>query len=94
VSENRVLRKMFGAKREKVAGGYRRLHNEEFHIFYASLQIFRVMTFRRLRWAGRVSRRVEVINAYNISVGHPEGKRPLGRHDPVPSTFHPHFIFP
>jgi hypothetical protein len=50
--ENRVLRRIFGLKREEVAGDWRRLHNEELHNLYASPNITRVITLRRIRWAG------------------------------------------
>jgi hypothetical protein len=48
--ENRVLRRIFGYKREEVAGDWRRLHNEELHNFYASLYVIRVIK-SRMRWA-------------------------------------------
>jgi hypothetical protein len=51
VFENRVLRRIFGHKREEVAGGWRRLHNEEFHNLYASPSIISVFKSRRMRWA-------------------------------------------
>jgi hypothetical protein len=54
VSENRVLRRIFGAKREKVAGDWRRLHNEELHNLYASQNVG-VINSRRMRLAGRVA---------------------------------------
>jgi hypothetical protein len=54
LSENRVLRRMFGHKREEVAGGWRRLHNEELHNLYASPDIIRVIQSRRIRLAGHV----------------------------------------
>jgi hypothetical protein len=50
VFENRVLRRIFGPKREEVAGGWRTLHNEELHNLYASPNIVRVI-IRRMRWA-------------------------------------------
>jgi hypothetical protein len=50
VSENRVLRRIFGLKREEVAGGWRRLHNEELHNLYASPDIIRVIKSRGARW--------------------------------------------
>jgi hypothetical protein len=56
VSENRVLRRIFVPKREEVAGGWRRLHNEELHNLYASLNIIRVIKARRMRWVGHVAR--------------------------------------
>jgi hypothetical protein len=56
VSEIRVLRKIFGSKREAVAGTWRTLHNEELHNLYASPNIIRVITSRKIRWAGHVTR--------------------------------------
>jgi hypothetical protein len=53
--ENRVLRRIFGAKREEEAGGWKRLHNEERHKLYASSNIIRVIRSRRVRWAGHVA---------------------------------------
>jgi hypothetical protein len=55
VSEDRVLRRIFGPKREEVAGGWGRLHNEELHNLYASPDIIREMKSRRMRWAGHVA---------------------------------------
>jgi hypothetical protein len=49
VSENRVLRRIFGPEREEVAGGWRRLHNEELHNLYTSPDIIRVIKSRRTR---------------------------------------------
>jgi hypothetical protein len=49
---NRVLRRIFGPEREEVAGGCRRLHNEELHNLYASPEIVRVIKSRRMRWVG------------------------------------------
>jgi hypothetical protein len=53
VFENGVLRRIFGPRREEVTGGWRRLHNE-FHNIYASPNIIRVISSRRMRWAGHV----------------------------------------
>jgi hypothetical protein len=64
---------------EEVAGGYRRLQNEELHNLHASPNIIRVMKSRRMRWAGHVPRMGEMRNAYRILVGNPERKRPLKR---------------
>jgi hypothetical protein len=50
VFENRVLRRIFGPKREEVAGGWRRLHNEELHNLYASPSIVRVVKSKSMRW--------------------------------------------
>jgi hypothetical protein len=80
VSENRVLKRIFGLEREEVAGGWKRLHNEELHNLYASPNIIRVKKkSRRIRWAGHVARMGELRNAYNILVGNTEGQRPLER---------------
>jgi hypothetical protein len=68
-----------GPKRNEVTGGWRKLHNEELHGLYSSPSIIRVIKARRVRWAGHVARMREVRGAYNILVGRPEGRRPLGR---------------
>jgi hypothetical protein len=74
-----VLRKIFGPKRDEVTGGWRKLHNEEFHNLYSSPSIIRVIKSRRMRWAGHVTLMKEMSNGYRIFVENPEGKRPLGR---------------
>ncbi|KAJ4436577.1 hypothetical protein ANN_16610 [Periplaneta americana] len=79
VFENKVLRKIFGAKRDEVTGEWRKLHNTELHALYSSRDIIRNLNSRRLRWAGHVARMGESRNAYRVLVGRPEGKRPLGR---------------
>ncbi|KAJ4442174.1 hypothetical protein ANN_12040 [Periplaneta americana] len=79
VFENKVLRKIFGAKRDEVTGEWRKLHNAELHALYSSPDIIRNIKSRRLRWAGHVARMGESRNAYRVLVGRPEGKRPLGR---------------
>jgi hypothetical protein len=56
VFENRVLRRIFGPKRDEVTGGWRKLHNEELHGLYSSPSIVRVIKARRMRWAGHVAR--------------------------------------
>jgi hypothetical protein len=55
VFENRVLRRMFGANRNEVTGGWRKLHNEELNDLYCSSTIVRVIKLRRMRWAGHVA---------------------------------------
>jgi hypothetical protein len=75
--ENRVLRRIFGLKRDEVTGGWRKLHNEELHGLYSSPSIIRVIKARRMRWAEHVARMGEVRGANNILVGRPEGRRPL-----------------
>jgi hypothetical protein len=79
VFENRVLRRIFGPKRDEVTGEWRKLHNEELHDLYSSPSIIRIVKGRRMRWAGHVARMGEKRNAYRLLVGKPEGRRPLGR---------------
>jgi hypothetical protein len=78
VFENRVLRRIFGPKRDEVTGEWRKLHNKELHDLYSSPSFIRIMKARRVRWAGHVARMGEKRNAYTL-VGKPEGRRPLGR---------------
>jgi hypothetical protein len=80
VFENRVLRRIFGTKRDEATGEWRRLHNEELNDLYSSPNIIRVIKSRRMRWAGQVARMREKRGAYRILVGRPEGRRPLERH--------------
>ncbi|KAJ4428334.1 hypothetical protein ANN_24353 [Periplaneta americana] len=77
--ENKVLRKIFGAKRDEVTGEWRKLHNTELHALYSSRDIITNIISRRLRWAGHVARMGESRNAYRVLVGRPKRKRPLGR---------------
>jgi hypothetical protein len=56
VFENRVLRRIFGPKRDVVTGEWRKLHNEERRDLYFSLSIIRIIKSRRMRWAGHVAR--------------------------------------
>ncbi|KAJ4439437.1 hypothetical protein ANN_07561 [Periplaneta americana] len=79
VFENKVLRKIFGAKRDEVTGEWRKLNNTELHALYSSPDIIRNIKSRCLRWAGYVARMGESRNAYRVLVGRPEGKRSLGR---------------
>jgi hypothetical protein len=69
VFENRVLRIIFGPRRDEVTGDWRKLHNEELHNVYSSPNIIRMMKSRRMRWAGHVARMGETRNAYRILVG-------------------------
>jgi PAS domain-containing protein len=79
VFENRVLRRIFGPKRDEVSGEWRKLHNEELHDLYSSLTIIRIIKSRRMRWAGHVARMGEKMNAYRLLVRKPDGRRPLRR---------------
>jgi hypothetical protein len=79
VFENRVLRRIFGPKRDEVTGEWRKLHNEELRILYSSPHTSRQIKSRRLRWARHVARMGEERNVCKVLVGRPEGKRPLGR---------------
>jgi hypothetical protein len=79
VFENRVLRRMFGPKRDEVTGEWRKLHNEELRDLYSSPSKIRIIKPTRMRLAGHVARMGEKRNAYRLLVGKPEGKRPLGR---------------
>jgi hypothetical protein len=78
VFENRVLRRIFGPRREE-DGSWRKLHNYELHSLYSSPNIVRAIKSRRLRWARHVARMKERRGVYRVLVGRPEGKRPLGR---------------
>jgi hypothetical protein len=78
VFEKRVLRRIFGPKRDEVTGEWRKLHNEELHDLYSSPSTIRIMKSRRMRWAGHVARMGEKRNAYRLLVGKSGGRRPLG----------------
>jgi hypothetical protein len=77
VFENRVLRKIFGPKREG-DGSWRKLHNDELYSLYSSPNIVTVIKSRRMRWTGHVARVMEGRGVYRDLVGRPEVKRPLG----------------
>ena len=79
MSENRVLSRAFGPKRDEVTGECRKLYNEEFRDLYPLPNIVRVVKSRRMRWAGHVARMGEGRGVHRVLVGKPEGKRPLGR---------------
>jgi hypothetical protein len=79
VFENRVLRRIFGPKRDEVIGEWRRLHNEELNDLYSSPNITGVIKSRIMSWAGHVARMGEGRGAYRILMGRPEGRRPRGR---------------
>ena len=77
VFENRVLRRVFGPKRDEVTGEWRKLHNEELSDLYSLPNIVRVVKSRRMRWVGHVARMGEGCTGFWW--GKPEGRRPLGR---------------
>jgi hypothetical protein len=79
VFENRVLRRIFGPKRDEVTGEWGKLLNEELHDLHCSPTIVRVIKSRRMRWVGHVAWMGEGRGVYRVLVGKPVGKRPLGR---------------
>jgi len=79
VFENRVLRRIFGLKRDEVTGDWRKLHKEEFNDLYCSPNIVRVTKSRRMRWVGHVAQVEDRRAEYRVLVGKPESKRPFGR---------------
>jgi len=77
--ENRVLRSVFGHKRDEVTGEWRKLHNEEVSDLCSLPNMVRVIKSRRMRWAGHVARMGEGRGVHSVLVGKPEGRKPLGR---------------
>ena len=77
--ESRVLRIIFGPRRDKVTRQWRKQHNEELNDLYCSHSIVRVIKSRRMRWAGHVAHMGEGRVVHRVLIGKPEGKRPLGR---------------
>ena len=77
--ENRVLRRIFGPKRDEVTGEWIILHIEELNDLYSSPSIFWVIKSRRLGWTGHVAGMGKGRGVYRVLVGKPGGKRPLGR---------------
>jgi hypothetical protein len=71
VFENRVLRRIFGPKRDEVVGRLRKLHNEELRDLYSSPSIIRIIKSKRTSWTGHVARMGEKRNAYRLLVGKP-----------------------
>jgi hypothetical protein len=79
VFESRVLRRIFGRKRDEVTGKWRKLHNEELNDLHCSPNICRVIKSRRVRWARHVAHMGEWRDVYRVLMGKPEGKKPLGK---------------
>jgi hypothetical protein len=71
VFENRVLRRIFGPKRDEVTGEWRKLHNEELRDLCSSPSIIRMIKPRWMKWAGHIERMGERKNAYSLFVGKP-----------------------
>jgi len=76
----RILRRIFGPRRDGVTGEWRKLHNEELNDLYCSPNIMRVIKLGRMRWVGHVARMGKRRGLYRVLVGKPGGKRPLRRH--------------
>jgi hypothetical protein len=83
VFENRVLRRIFGPKKDGLTGEWRKLHNEELDDLYSSPNIVRVIKSRRMRWARHVACMEEGIGVHKVLVGKPEGKRPRHRWEDI-----------
>jgi len=79
VFENRVLRRIFGSKRNGLTGEWGKLHNVELNDLYSSPNMVQVIKSRKMRWAGHVARMGKRRGVDRVLVGKPEGKRPLGR---------------
>ena len=77
--ENRVLRRIFGPKRDKITSDWRKLHNEKLNDLCSSPNIVQVIKSRRMGWAGHVACMGERRGVYWVLVGKPERKRPLNR---------------
>jgi hypothetical protein len=74
VFENRVLRRLFGPKRDEITGEWRKFYCEDLHNLYLSPDIIRQIKARRMRWAGHEARMGEGRNVYRVLVGKPEGR--------------------
>jgi hypothetical protein len=79
VFQNKVLRRIFGPKRDEVIGCWGKLHIEELHNLYSSPSIVKMVKLRMMRLAGHIAQKGSERYACRILVGKPEGKRPLGR---------------
>jgi hypothetical protein len=76
--ENKVRKRIFGPKRDKVTGEWKKLCNEELNDLYSSPNIIWMTKLRRIKWAGHMGRMGERRIVYRVLVGKPDGKRPLG----------------
>ena len=77
--ENKVLRRIFGSKRDEVTGKWRKLHNDNLKELYSSSNIVRVIKSRTMRWAGRVARMGDRRGVHRVLAGKPERKCSPGR---------------
>ena len=77
--ENKVLRRVFGPKRNEITGEWRKLNNEERSDLYSLQNIVRAIKSRRMRWAGHVALMGEGRVVHRVLLAKPEGKRLLGR---------------
>jgi hypothetical protein len=77
--ENRVLRRIFGPKRNEVTGECRRLHNKDLYALYSSPNIISGIKSRKIRCVVHVAQMEKNTGAQRVLVGKPEGRRPLGR---------------
>ena len=75
--EKRVLRRIFGPKRDGVTGKWRKLHIDVLNDLYFSPNIIHVIKLRKIRWVGHAAHMGEIRGVYRVLVGKPEGKRPL-----------------
>ena len=79
VFENKVLRRIFGYKRDDVTREWINLYNEELNDLYSSPNIVRMIKSKRMRWAGNVARMEERRDTYRVLVGKPEREILLGK---------------
>ena len=76
--QNRVLRRVFGPKRDEVTGEWRKLHNEELSDLYSLPNIVQLVKSRRMRWAGHMARMGEGERCAQGSGGGTGGKETIG----------------
>jgi hypothetical protein len=79
VFENKMLRRLFGLKRDEGMGGWRKLHSKELQVLYSSPSVIGINKSRRMRWVRHVAGMGEKRNVYRLLAGKPGGKRPLGK---------------
>jgi hypothetical protein len=72
VFQKRMLRRIFGPKRNEIVEGWKRLHYEEFHNLHSSPRIIKLTWSRSMKWMGHVVHMREKRNAYRILAGKPK----------------------